>query len=94
MGSYDVRLKFAADGKILSSQCKKPSFWSKVGGVSQDVVLPVALTVMSFIPVTAPFAIAANAADRSGDGDQEQEPAGDPGGGGQLRGGRGGGGGG
>jgi hypothetical protein len=76
LGKYEVKLKFSGEGRLLSSKCKKPSFWSKLGKVFKSVVLPVALTVMSFIPVTAPFAIAANAAMGLGSAIKNKNPLG------------------
>ena len=61
LGSYNLKLTVGASGTLASSSCQKPSFFSKVGSVLKKVA-PIALTVMSFIPVTAPFALVANAA--------------------------------
>lgn len=60
VGKHNLELKVAQDGKVLQAKCKKPGFWSKVGGFVKKAV-PVVLTVASFIPVTAPFARVASA---------------------------------
>jgi uncharacterized protein len=60
-GKYSVELKVAADGSVEHTKTKKKSFWSKLGDAFKKV-LPIALTVLSFVPVTAPFALVANAA--------------------------------
>ncbi len=68
-GKHSVKLRSSQTYKIenddngvtTSEQVKKKSFWSKVGDAVKKA-LPIVLTILSFIPVTAPFAIAANAA--------------------------------
>ncbi len=59
IGKHDLKLQIGEHGEVLKSSCKKPSFWSKVGKVL-NVVVPAALTVLSFIPATAVFARAAS----------------------------------
>jgi LysM repeat protein len=61
VGSHNLKFTVGANGSVGASSCKKPGFFSRVGSALKKVA-PIALTVMSFIPVTAPFAIAANAA--------------------------------
>ncbi len=58
IGKYNLKLEVGAGGAVESSSCKKPGFFSRVwSGIKK--VAPIALTVASFIPVTAPFARAA-----------------------------------
>src|SRR5262249_18579431 len=48
-------------GTVTQSSCKKPGFFSRVwSGIKK--IAPIALTALSFIPVTAPFAWAAQGA--------------------------------
>src|SRR5574341_724271 len=60
VGKHNLELTVSQDGQVLKTKCKKPGFWSKVGGFLKKAV-PVVLTVASFIPVTAPFARVASA---------------------------------
>jgi LysM repeat protein len=65
IGKYQVELKVDANGTVLKAKAKKKGLFSRiVSGITKvaKIVTPIALTVMSFIPVTAPFALAANAA--------------------------------
>ncbi len=58
IGKYTLKLEVGAGGAVEESSCKEPGFFSKVwSGIKK--VAPIALTVLSFIPVTAPFARAA-----------------------------------
>ena len=58
IGKHNLKLTVAENGTVEKSSCKKPGFFSKVwSGIKK--VAPIALTVASFIPVTAPFARAA-----------------------------------
>jgi LysM repeat protein len=58
IGKYNLKLEVGANGSVESSSCKKPGFFSKVwSGIKK--VAPIALTALSFFPVTAPFARAA-----------------------------------
>src|SRR5262249_3423477 len=58
IGKHDLKIDVGANGQVTQSSCKKPGFFSKLGKIAK-VMAPIALTVMSFIPVTAPFALAA-----------------------------------
>ena len=55
VGSYTLKLAVGSGGTLRSSSCKKPGFFSKLGSVLKKAV-PVALTVLSFVPATAVFA--------------------------------------
>ncbi|HSD26392.1 MAG TPA: hypothetical protein VLL75_03765, partial [Vicinamibacteria bacterium] len=58
IGKYSLHLEVGQNGTVEKSSCKKPGFFSKLwGGIKK--VAPIALTALSFIPVTAPFARAA-----------------------------------
>ncbi|MGH2628383.1 MAG: hypothetical protein ACRDHY_17225, partial [Anaerolineales bacterium] len=58
IGKHNLKLEVAENGQVSKSSCKKPGFFSKVwSGIKK--VAPIALTIASFIPVTAPFARAA-----------------------------------
>ncbi len=61
VGSYTLKLAVGSGGTVRSSSCKKPGFFSKLGSVLKKAV-PVALTVLSFIPATAVFARVAQGA--------------------------------
>ncbi len=61
IGKHKLKITVGADGTVKKSSCKKPGFFSKVWSAVK-VVTPIALTVLSFIPVTAPFAMAAQGA--------------------------------
>ncbi|MCI0372276.1 MAG: hypothetical protein L0214_13115, partial [candidate division NC10 bacterium] len=58
IGKHNLKLEVGQNGAVAKSSCKKPGFFSKVWSAVK-VVTPIALTVLSFIPVTAPFARAA-----------------------------------
>jgi Fe-S-cluster formation regulator IscX/YfhJ len=60
IGKYNLKLSVNEQGQITKSECKKPGFFSKIGGFFKKIA-PVVLTVASFIPVTAPFARAIQA---------------------------------
>jgi hypothetical protein len=55
VGSYNLKFTVGTSGDLVSSSCKKPGFFSRIGSALEKVV-PVALTVASFIPATAAFA--------------------------------------
>ncbi len=55
VGSYTLKLAVGSGGTLRSTSCKKPGFFSKLGSVLKKAV-PVALTVLSFVPATAVFA--------------------------------------
>jgi LysM repeat protein len=55
VGSYSLKFAVGTSGDLVSSSCKKPGFFSKIGSALKKVA-PIALTVASFIPATAAFA--------------------------------------
>jgi hypothetical protein len=55
LGSYNLKLAVGANGTLAASSCKKPGFFARIGSTLKKAV-PIALTVMSFIPATAVFA--------------------------------------
>ena len=55
VGDHNLKFTVGANGTVTGSETKKPGFFSKLGGFIKKVA-PIALTVLSFIPVTAPFA--------------------------------------
>jgi hypothetical protein len=60
IGKYNLKLSVDAQGQVTKSECKKPGFFSGLwNGIKK--LAPIALTVASFIPVTAPFARAVQA---------------------------------
>ena len=61
VGSHTLKLAVGASGTLASSSCEKPGFFSRVGSALKKAV-PIALTVMSFIPATAVFARVAQGA--------------------------------
>jgi hypothetical protein len=61
IGKYNLKLEVGQNGSVVQSSCKKPGFFSTVwSGIKK--VAPIALTALSFVPVTAPFALAAQGA--------------------------------
>src|SRR5262249_31053699 len=61
VGKHTLKLTVGEGGTVTQSSCKKPGFLSKVwSGIKK--IAPIALTALSFIPVTAPFAWAAQGA--------------------------------
>jgi hypothetical protein len=55
VGQHTLKLTVGENGQVTDSETKKPGFLSKIGGFFKKIA-PIALTVASFIPLTAPFA--------------------------------------
>jgi LysM repeat protein len=55
VGKHNLKLTVGENGQVTQSETKKPGFFSRLGGVLKKIA-PLALTVASFIPFTAPFA--------------------------------------
>jgi LysM repeat protein len=55
VGKHNLSFTVGENGQVTHSETKKPSFFSRLGGFFKKIA-PIALTVASFIPFTAPFA--------------------------------------
>ncbi|HEX9188082.1 MAG TPA: hypothetical protein VGB87_13475, partial [Vicinamibacteria bacterium] len=52
---YNLKLEVSELGQVTKTSCKKPGFFSRMWSAVKKVA-PIALTALSFVPVTAPFA--------------------------------------